>query len=186
MSTSTIPSIGPETTMATLLQQLPGARRSLFSHFHIGGCSQCAFNMEETLAEVCARYGDLPVEDVIAKLEDSHQQDEKTFIEPPDLKAALESPTPPILIDIRTREEFEAVHIANARFFNNSLQEEIFAKWQLETFIVLYDHTGDRVLDTASWFIGHGMHHTRALRGGIDAYSQLADPSIPRYRIEAE
>jgi len=184
MSQPTMPSISPETTMATLLRELPGARRALFANYHIGGCSQCAFDMEETLSEVCTRYGNLSVQDVIHILKQAHIQDELILIDPLDLKDALESATPPpILIDIRTSEEFEAIHLPGARFFNNPLQEEIFASWPKESWIVLYDHVGDRALDSAAWFIGHGIKNTRALRGGIDAYSRLAAPTIPRYRI---
>jgi predicted sulfurtransferase len=41
-------------------------------------------------------------------------------------------------------------------------------------------------LDIAAFFIGHGMKNVLALAGGIDAYAQEVDPSIPRYRIEIE
>ena len=34
--------------------------------------------------------------------------------------------------------------------------------------------------------IGHGFGETKCLVGGIDAYSQEIDPSLPRYRIELE
>jgi len=52
--------------------------------------------------------------------------------------------------------------------------------------IVMYDHTGDKVLDAAAYLIGHGYRNTRALRGGIDAYAQEVDSSIPRYKLEFE
>ena len=52
--------------------------------------------------------------------------------------------------------------------------------------IVLYDHTGKSVLDHVSWFRGHGLKNTFALAGGIDAYAQEIDSTIPRYRLELD
>ena len=42
------------------------------------------------------------------------------------------------------------------------------------------------MLDTCAWFLGHGMKNTRALRGGIDAWSREVDPSVARYRLEID
>ena len=55
-----------------------------------------------------------------------------------------------------------------------------------ETRTVIIDHTGERSLDVAAFFIGHGLNRTVALAGGIDNYSKEVDSSIPRYRIEIE
>ena len=54
------------------------------------------------------------------------------------------------------------------------------------TEIILIDHTGGRVLDAAAYFAGHGFTAVKGLKGGIDAYSSQADPSLPRYTTEAE
>ena len=53
-----------------------------------------------------------------------------------------------------------------------------------EGLIVLIDHQGARSLDAAAYFAGHGFTNVRALLGGIDAWSQEVDPSLPRYRLE--
>jgi len=57
---------------------------------------------------------------------------------------------------------------------------------RLDTHITLYDHQGDKALDTCAWFRGHGLKNTYILEGGIDGYSQIVDSSIPRYRMEIE
>ena len=77
----------------------------------------------------------------------------------------------PKLLDVRTREEFEAVKLPDAELFSNELMNEVFGTWEKETLIVVYDHTGDRSLDAAAYLLGHGYKNTRALRGGIDAYA---------------
>ena len=65
-----------------------------------------------------------------------------------------------------------------------SLQESMNQPRHQE--IILIDHTGSRVLDAAAYFAGHGFTHVKGLRGGIDAYAEEADPSLPRYKVEAE
>jgi rhodanese-related sulfurtransferase len=66
------------------------------------------------------------------------------------------------------------------------LVQQVFGLPDKNTPIVLYDHTGSRALDAVAYFIGHGFTNARCLTGGIDAYSQEVDPTLPRYRVEIE
>jgi rhodanese-related sulfurtransferase len=86
-------------------------------------------------------------------------------------------------VDVRTREEFEAVKIDGAEFFTQELQEKLF-RGKPSGLVVLYDHTGKYVLDQVAWFRGHGMPNTFGMRGGIDAWSLEIDPKVMRYRVE--
>ena len=178
-------SITADTPMGEILQALPGARRALFSAYHLGGCQSCGFADSETLAQLCARAGELDPAEVLARLLDSHAHDESMLLSPSGLKAELDSPEPPLLLDCRTREEHEAVRIPGAVFLEQELQQQLFAG-DPQRRIVLHDHSGKHVLDTCAWFQGHGLKNTRALRGGIDAWSLEIDPSLPRYRIEID
>lgn len=171
--------------MGRILELLPGGRRALFARYHLGGCQSCGFPPEETLASLCARNGNIPPEEVIEHLLDSHAHDEAMLISPVELRELLLSPTPPLLLDTRTREEHEAVAIAGSQFMTQELQQKLFGE-DPAAFIVLYDHSGRNVLDTCAWFQGHGLKITKALRGGIDAWSREIDPTLPRYRIEVE
>lgn len=177
--------ITPESTMAEVEASVPGARRALFARYHIGGCQSCGFQPDETLAQVCARNEDIDVVEAIAHIESSHQHDIELQISPSDLKAKLDADAVK-LIDLRTREEFEAVKIPGARLFSQELQQEIFSQWEKDTEIVLYDHSGDKSLDATAFIIGHGFTGVHALAGGIDAYSREVDPSLPRYRLELD
>jgi hypothetical protein len=87
-------------------------------------------------------------------------------------------------LDIRTREEFEAVSIPGSRLMTQEIMQESM-NWPKETEIILVDHTGGRVLDAAAYFAGHGFTRVKGLKGGIDAYSEQADSSLPRYTTEA-
>jgi len=179
-------SLSGETTMGEILQQYPGAKRNLFAKYHIGGCQSCSYSDDETLAGVCERNENIPVEDVIEHIVTAHEADSKILLDPVELKEALEGATPPRLLAMRTREDFEAGQLPGAEVFFNDLLQEIFGNENKERVIILYDHTGDRVLDPAAYLIGHGFKNTRALRGGIDAYAQEADTEIPRYKLEFE
>ncbi len=160
--------IHSDLTMAELLEVYPGAQRALFRQYHIGGCSSCGFQPGETLAGVCARNENLSVTDVIDYLEKSQADDEKSLISPADAAAALKKGEARFL-DIRTREEFEAVHIERSHLFSQELLSEITAKWDKEVLLVIVDHQGKRVLDASAYFQGHGFSNVRGLSGGIDA-----------------
>src|SRR5438094_1474098 len=103
--------ISSRSTMSEVLEVFPGAQRALFRQYHIGGCSHCGFQPEETLEQVCQRNGGLDPEEVLERIRASHEEDVKILIEPKDLAAWLEHDHSVRLVDVRSREEFEAVHI---------------------------------------------------------------------------
>jgi rhodanese-related sulfurtransferase len=175
--------ISGETTMRELLEMSPGAQRALFRKYHIGGCASCGFRPDETLAQVCARNENLSVSEVIDYLLASQEEDRRMEISPVELAQALDSGCAR-LIDIRTREEFESARIERATLLNQDLMNEILTQWDRNALIIFVDHQGARSMDAAAYFAGHGFTQVRALRGGIDAWSQEIDPSIPRYHLE--
>lgn len=167
--------------MGAILDALPGAKRAIFARYHLGGCQSCAFSMDETLAELCAR-SEVSPDEMLEHLRTSHVHDSAMLMEP---TAANEELAQLRLIDLRTREEHEAVVIPGSEFFTQELQQQLFAG-AAEARILLYDHSGKNVLDQVAWFRGHGLKETYGLRGGIDAWSREVDSSIPRYRVEMD
>ncbi len=175
--------IGPESEMQAIEAAYPGARRALFRGYHIGGCASCGFEPTETLAQVCGRNDNLDVEEVLNHVRTSHEQDEKIWLDPPALAELLEGDNPPRLLDIRTREEYEAVKIADAILMDQEKMQEILGRWDKDELFVVIDHQGKQGLDAASFYLGHGFKNVRCLRGGIDAWSLQVDKSLPRYRL---
>jgi rhodanese-related sulfurtransferase len=175
--------ISPQITMRELLEQFPGAQRTLFRHYHIGGCASCGFQPEETLEGVCARNDGIDPQEAIARIKESHEADEKVFISPLDAAEAVQK-AGARLLDIRTREEFEAVHIPGSQLMGQDFLQEVMGTWPKDTAIIIVDHTGSRSLDAAAYFAGHSFTYIRALRGGIDAWSCEVDASLPRYTTE--
>jgi len=177
--------IDPNITMGELEQTYPGARRALFRRYHIGGCASCGFKADETLASVCARNENLPVDAVIEHLMVSQEADQKMQISPAELSALRsEDPEAVKLLDVRTREEYDAVHIEGATLFSQELMQEILGSWDRQAALVFIDHLGARSMDAAAYFIGHGFGNVRSLAGGIDAWSRDIDASLPRYTLE--
>jgi rhodanese-related sulfurtransferase len=173
-------------TLSEVLQRYPGAQRALFAHYHIGGCSSCAFSPAETLAELCARNEQLPVDEVISHIRDSHSSDSQLLITPAEFATLRDSDPALKVLDVRTREEHEAVHIPGSHLMTQELVQQAFSAWDKTMPVVLYDHTGSRSLDAVAYFIGHGFSNAKCLAGGIDAYSVEVDRSLPRYKIEME
>ncbi|MEP7077624.1 MAG: rhodanese-like domain-containing protein [Chthoniobacterales bacterium] len=176
--------IDPNITMQELLVQFPGAQRALFRKYHIGGCSSCGFAPDETLAGVCARNENLDVEEAIDHVIASDAADRAMQIEPRELSERLAAGETVHLLDVRTREEFEAVKLGGAKLFTQEVMQEILGNWPRENLFVVYDHQGARSMDAAAYFQGHGFENVRSLRGGIDAWSADVDPKLPRYHLE--
>jgi len=171
--------------MKDVLSAFPGARRALFARYHIGGCNSCAYDDEESLGAVCER-NELNGGEVVEHILGSHEVDMGMLISPLEVKALMNEGQEIYFLDTRTREEHEAVMIAGSNFMSQELQQELFGSWGKDDLIVLYDHTGGKVLDTCAWFQGHGLKGAKGLIGGIDAWSQEVDKSVGRYRLEME
>jgi rhodanese-related sulfurtransferase len=175
--------IDANSPMRSVLEEFPGAQRALFRRYHIGGCSSCGFSPDETLAQVCSRNGSLDVAEVLAHIRSSHELDAKILISPKELAALLQNDKSVKVVDVRSREEFEAVHIPGSVLLSQDVMREIMASGSNKCSIVIVDHQGKNGLDASAYFIGHGLESVRCLQGGIDAWAQTVDPAMRRYKL---
>jgi rhodanese-related sulfurtransferase len=175
--------ISLQSPMSAVLEHFPGAQRALFRRYHIGGCSSCGFQPTETLAEVCARNGNLDTAEVLAHIQSSHEQDAKVLISPKELAVLLQTDKSVKLVDVRAREEFEAVNITGSVLLSQDVMRELMASGSNTNPIVVIDHAGKNGLDAAAYFMGHGLQNVRCLRGGIDAWAQEVDARMRRYKL---
>ena len=169
--------------MRDVLIAFPGAQRALFRRYHIGGCSSCGFSPEETLAGVCARNGNLNVAEVLEHIRSSHELDVKVLISAPELAALLAADKTVKVVDVRSREDFEAVHIPGSVLLSQDVMREVMGAGSNTQPVVVVDHQGKNGLDAAAYFMGHGLSNVRCLRGGIDAWAQEVDTTMRRYRV---
>jgi len=169
--------------MRDVLELFPGAQRALFRRYHIGGCSSCGFSPDETLAQVCERNGNLDVNEVLAHIQSSHAEDAKVLISPKELAEVLQHDKSLRIVDVRSREEFEAVHIEGSTLLSQDAMRQIMGTGSNTMPLVVVDHQGKNGLDAAAYFMGHGLQNVRCLRGGIDAWAQEVDTGMRRYKV---
>ena len=175
--------IGPNSPMSAVLEAFPGAQRALFRRYHVGGCSSCGFHPAETLAQVCERNGNLDVPEVLAHIKSSHEQDAKILIEPKELAELRRESSAVRIVDVRSREEFEAVHIEGSVLLSQDIMRQIMGEGTNTRPLIVVDHQGKTGLDAAAYFMGHGLQNVRCLRGGIDAWAQEVEPGLRRYKL---
>jgi rhodanese-related sulfurtransferase len=173
----------PDMTMAQVLALCPGSQRALFRRYHIGGCSSCAFQPDETLADLCGRHPGMEVAEAIAHLQSSHEQDERMMLSPSEIAHLRSAGHVMKLVDVRTREEWEAVRIEGAEHLTQAAMQSILGQWPRESLLVVYDHRGNQGLDAAAYFQGQGFSQVKCMRGGIDAWSRDVDRDLPRYEL---
>lgn len=98
----------------------------------------------------------------------------------PDLKALLESGTAVELVDVRTPQERAIAAIAGSRLLDQAYHDVLLTR-DRDTPLVFQCHHGIRSQHAAEYFRQQGFRNLSNLRGGIDAWSLLVDPSVPRY-----
>ena len=98
----------------------------------------------------------------------------------PELKALLESSTAIELVDVRTEEERALAAIDGSRLLDQAYHDALLLR-DRDTPIVFQCHHGIRSQHAAEYFQREGFRNLYNLRGGIDAWSLLVDPSVPRY-----
>jgi monothiol glutaredoxin len=98
----------------------------------------------------------------------------------PELKDLVESGAPFELVDVRTKGEREIASIAGSRLLDQAYHDALL-QLDRDTAIVFQCHHGIRSQHAAEYFRQQGFRNLANLRGGIDSWSQLVDPAVPRY-----
>ena len=165
--------------MEQVTKVFPSAQRALFQKYHVGGCSSCGFQPADTLAQVAMNHG-LDVGEVVQHIQKSAEMEKDIEITPREVAEMLKKGAVKLL-DVRTPQEYEIAKISGSMLVDQALAQEIIQTWPKETPIVTSCHHGMRSLDAAAYLRGHGFVNARSMVGGIDAWSEQIDPSIPRY-----
>lgn len=173
-------SIRPDMTMEQIMSLAPSAQRALFQRYHVGGCSSCGFQPTDTLAQVCKDHNILDVNEVVRTIQNAEDADRNVQIEVKQVKAWLDAGEDFSLIDVRTPEELAIAKLAQAEplDYQNSGKYMSLPK---DRRIVFMCRSGMRSLDVAAYFRGHGFSKVYSMTGGILAWSEQIDPSVPRY-----
>ncbi|MFO0984695.1 MAG: rhodanese-like domain-containing protein [Planctomycetota bacterium] len=167
-------------TMKEVLAHYPAAQRALFRRYHVGGCSSCGFQPDDTLEKVCTSHNLINVDEVIDHIEQSQKLEEEIQIGPAELKALMQNGGLKLL-DVRAPHEASLCTIEGSQLVDQELAQDMMDNWPKETPLVVYCHHGVRSLDAATWLIGHGFKNVKSLKGGIDAWATTVEPGMRRY-----
>jgi monothiol glutaredoxin len=96
------------------------------------------------------------------------------------MEAASSSSSPLRLYDVRTLDEWTTARIAGAILVNDGVRADI-AALPKETPLYFVCHHGGRSQAAAESFLRQGFKTVYNVEGGIDAWSQQVDASVPRY-----
>jgi len=92
----------------------------------------------------------------------------------------------PLLLDVRQPWENELAKLADSLLIPLPELDEHWsdvaeAQAQPDRLIVAYCHHGVRSLSAAAILEAHGVGPVVSLAGGIDAWSRIVEPALPRY-----
>ncbi len=95
----------------------------------------------------------------------------------------LATTSPPRLIDVREADEFEIARIAGAELLPLSQWPAIATEKLRDPAqpLLIHCHHGGRSGQATAYLRHHGFTDVTNVAGGIDAWSQEIDPSVPRY-----
>ena len=105
-------------------------------------------------------------------------------IDPQEVKRRLDAGEKLHLIDVREPHEFAQSKIEGATLF--PMRSGPGDVPDLETRseegpLIVYCHHGVRSLNVVHWLREQGIEACQSMAGGIDAWSLVVDPSVPRY-----
>ena len=97
-------------------------------------------------------------------------------------RTLLATEHPPLLLDVREPWEAATASIAGATLIPMAeIPGRAHQELDDEAPILVLCHHGARSLSVAAWLRNQGFDKAQSVSGGIDAWSRLIDPRIPRY-----
>lgn len=114
------------------------------------------------------------------KIDNPNAPAEIQQLSPEGLKELRDAATKLTLVDVRTPAEREICKLEDSVLLRDEIYEELIGL-EKDTALVFYCHHGIRSQQAAQHFIGRGFRRVYNLVGGIQAWSQRVDPSVPTY-----
>ena len=99
------------------------------------------------------------------------------------VKSLLDQGDEITLIDCREADEYAIARIDAARLLPMSEIQQRIAELEpdRDRQLVVHCHHGGRSLRVAKWLRQNGFAGAQSMSGGIDEWSSLIDPKVPRY-----
>ena len=106
-------------------------------------------------------------------------------VHPAQVKECLKAGPTPVLLDIRRPDEYAKARIDGALFIP---MHELESRFEAEVAplksqpVVVFCHHGVRSMRVTAFLRHHGFTNVHSMAGGIEAWSLIVDPAVPRYR----
>jgi adenylyltransferase/sulfurtransferase len=99
-----------------------------------------------------------------------------------DMKRALDDPKLGIqVIDVREPDEYEIARVEGVPLLPMSQLQERFTELDPNRQYYIHCHAGGRSLRAVHFLRQQGFKHLKSVKGGITAWSDEIDPSVPKY-----
>ncbi len=103
-------------------------------------------------------------------------------ISPPDAKERQDKEKDLVFLDVREEWEHDMARIEGCVLIPMGLLPDRVKELDSNSEIIVYCHHGVRSFQATLWLRSQGFEKAKNLAGGIDAWSQTADTSVPRYQ----
>lgn len=98
-----------------------------------------------------------------------------------ELKEKMDKKEDFFLLDIREPFEYDICRLPGAKLIPMGEIPSRLSELDSEQEMIVYCHAGVRSARVVSWLKQKGFDKAKNLSGGIDEWSCLIDPSVPRY-----
>ena len=134
-----------------------------------------------TSVEALALRCGLEAAEVTAKLTRIAQMSQGIEIQPEALASRLPASSGLILLDVREPWEFEIAHLPGSILLAAVDFPTLLPQLLAADSVVTICHHGVRSYSAAMWLRERGIHQAVSLAGGVEAWAQRIDASLPRY-----
>jgi rhodanese-related sulfurtransferase len=88
----------------------------------------------------------------------------------------------PLLLDVREPWEFQLAQLPDSLLMPmGDVPSRAHQELDPDAPVVVLCHHGQRSLSVAMWLRAQGFEQAQSLAGGIDGWSRVVDPTVPRY-----
>jgi sulfur-carrier protein adenylyltransferase/sulfurtransferase len=102
-------------------------------------------------------------------------------VTPEELREELASSDPPFLLDVRDPPEWEIAHLPHATLIPRGELPDRVTEIARAREVVVYCRSGQRSSQATRLLLEMGFRNVRNLKGGLLAWSERVDPTMPRY-----
>lgn len=166
--------------MKEIEAKFPYTRSTLHTQFHIGGCTKCGYEPEQTIDDVAKKYSKDP-NMLLESLNQGFEDMNTSEISVEKFSKILASSNNILILDVREEWEYNIAHIPNSILLTETNFENMLLKAKEADQVIVVCHHGLRSMNATLYIREHGIYNAKSLAGGIDAYSLQCDQSIQRY-----